>query len=323
MYATDRAIKDRSNPDRSYGSERGSMSYGVAHVAISTKKQRASPVAHWSRWQPLIGKRKNRNELYSVEELSETDFFTVLNTRAAEDGNRAALVYIHGYSKKFRTVARNMAITAYGMNLEGIPVLYSWPSKGNPTAYKADVENMRWSAPHLYRFLEDLAAQQGIDTVHVIAHSLGNQGFLQALKSLSDSHAEDAPWKLGEIVLLAPDLDAAEFTADVLPWLAAVGSRVTLYVSAGDVPLQVSKTVNGAPRLGDAKEGILVADGIETVDVTPAISVFVGHSAHRDSPEIQGDLHYLVNERLGAASRPNLKPVETDEGRYWEAVQLP
>ncbi len=323
MYATDRAVKDRSNPGRFYGSERGSVGYGVAHVAISTKKQGASPVAHWSRWQPLIGKRKNRNELYSVEELSESDFFDVLNTRAAENGNRSALVYIHGYSKKFRTVARNMAITAYGMNLEGIPVLYSWPSKGDPTAYKADVENMRWSAPHLYRFLEDLAAQQWIDTVHVIAHSLGSQGLLQALKALSDSHAEDTPWKLGEIVLFAPDLDTAEFTADVLPWLMAVESRITLYVSAKDVPLQTSKAVNRAPRLGDAKGGILVADGIETVDVTPTISVFVGHSAHRDSPEIQADLHYLVNERLGAASRPTLEPVEVDEGRYWQAVKLP
>ena len=62
---------------------------------------------------------------------------------------------------------------------------------------------------------------------------------------------------------------------------------------------------------------------METIDVSEVLSVFNGHSAHRDSGEIQQDLNVLLHRQLGADQRDNLEPVDTPEGRYWRLRPLP
>lgn len=317
FYVTDRNVKSDAADSVRYGAENADLSFGLARIGISTEKQGKSPYADRARWQPNLSDPKNKNEVLDVERFSADEFRNQLAAAASESGT--VLVYVHGFSKTFETVARNTAIIAYEVNLQGTPILYSWPSLGMPAAYGPDLRRADKSVESLRRLLRKLAAEENIHTVHVLAHSLGNRALVQALLPLVDEFKSGPDWKFGEIILFAADLNAEVFERFAVPELSGIPSRVTLYVSGVDVPLRASRSVNQAERVGNAKSGIPMWPGFETIDVTPVATVLNGHSAHRDIAEIQADLYYLINERLGADERPTLIAVDTDRGRYWKA----
>ena len=318
-YVTDRAIGDTSSAPKYFGPERGDVSYGIATIGISTKKQGVTGYADWQRWEPNLNKPKNKNQVLDVNPMTAEAIGAHLKRWSSTTGDRSVLLYIHGYAKSFGTVARNTGILAYELNLRGAPILYSWPSRGSAAAYPADMTSMDWSVVHLEQFLRLLLADPDIDTVHLLAHSMGNRGLLKAMLNLLDDADILENWKFGEIVLFAPDVDADVFRRDIAPRFAGIPSRVSMYISGVDVPLDTSGRVNRYGRAGNAKKEIIIVDGLETVDVTPVSRLLNGHSAHRDVPEIQADLHFLFNEGLGADSRPTLEAVDTPDGRYWQA----
>jgi len=43
------------------------------------------------------------------------------------------------------------------------------------------------------------------------------------------------------------------------------------------------------------------------------------HDAIVEIGNVQADLHYLLEGRLGASERPTLEAVDTEDGRYWRA----
>jgi hypothetical protein len=82
-----------------------------------------------------------------------------------------------------------------------------------------------------------------------------------------------------------------------------------------------SKKFGGASRLGDARGGVVIVSGIETIDATKAdTNLFwgVGHAYVADSPEMLHDLHDLVVTRLRAAQRSDLEQVPNAQGAYWQ-----
>ena len=316
LYVTDRNIDVTSKPKDYFGGGRGDLSYGEAIVAISTRKVGLSEFSNITRWKPVVGAQNNRDELIEVRPMLRTTFDERLDDAGAETTD--VVVYIHGYSKKFKTVARNTAHIVFSSNTRSMPILYSWPSRGLATHYVGDLSNLNWSTLHLQNFLRDLVTNEDVGKVHVIAHSLGNQALLTALAQLLDEPEVTANWRFGEIILFAPDYDKEIFARDILPALSGLQSRITLYVSDSDVPLMASRRLNQYPRLGDAKAGIFIAPGIETVDVSSVVTIFDGHSAHRDSPTVQADMHFLFDEGLPASERPTLVPVESADGIYWE-----
>ena len=127
-----------------------------------------------------------------------------------------------------------------------------------------------------------------------------------------------AAWPAGEIVFVAPDLDREIFERDLAPRLRRGGYAMTLYVSSKDYALRASSGLNASPRLGFAKQGVAVIEGMETIDVSDVSRMGAAHDYHKDSPATIDDLRYLINERRRAADRPSLVPVSTPTGRYWK-----
>ena len=206
----------------------------------------------------------------------------------------------------------------YETSYRGIPVLYSWPSRGTVMSYTGDVNTVDWTEPHFREFLKLLAAQQDLDVIHVVVHSLGNRAFLKSLMHMLDDTEVAADWRFGEIVLLAPDVDRDIFVRDIVPVITRAPSRITLYVSSVDVPLKASKSINLYPRVGDASSEPVIVDGIDTIDASDVANLVTGHSYYRDTPEAIEDMYYLLKERRGPEERPTLDPVDTDYGRYWK-----
>src|SRR5216110_2232101 len=45
----------------------------------------------------------------------------------------------------------------FDLKFDGAAILYSWPSKGSLSEYMADETSVEWTAPHLKKFLEEIA----------------------------------------------------------------------------------------------------------------------------------------------------------------------
>ena len=133
----------------------------------------------------------------------------------------------------------------------------------------------------------------------------------------------DEEWRFGEVLLIAPDVDRDLFERDLLPALEVSPSRITLYKSEDDFPLDVSRQVNQYNVLGAASVERIAYRAIETIDVTKASTVFRGHSYYRKEPSVLADIHYLINGRKGADQRPFLQALEVNGGRYWSLQPMP
>jgi esterase/lipase superfamily enzyme len=237
----------------------------------------------------------------------------------ARSADKEALVFVHGFNVDFAEAARRTAQLAYDLGFDGAPILYSWPSRGSlsPVGYGADTNSADWSALHLQAFLRDLASSAGATTVHLIAHSMGNRVLTQALRSLAaEVHAEPLP-HFSQVVLTAPDIDAQTFRDQIAPAIRGTAERITLYASSGDEALEASKRVNGFPRAGDTGAGIVLVDGIDTIDVSAVDTSFMGHSYFAENGSVISDLISLLRDGKPPAERAGLVAVPLGTMRYW------
>lgn len=321
LYATDRNITGKAEAKKFYGNERGDMSYGNCVVAIDINKSKTE-FADYSVWQLGFENKPDRyTELRKITPLGKTEFFSEFNQRINSSNDESALIYIHGYYRTFEIAAQTIASLVYKINYQGTPVMFSWPSRYELSAYLGDTTSIDWATEHLRNFLENVAQKTKVKTIHVIAHSLGNRGFINAFVELLNDPAIQGDWKFGEIVLMAPDFDRQIFERDIAPVITKTSSTISLYVSAVDVPLWASKTLNLYPRLGDASEDPVIIDGIQTIDASQVSNLVTGHIYYRESPQVMADLYYLINQRKQAEQRPTLKTIETANGQYWEIKQ--
>ena len=168
---------------------------------------------------------------------------------------------------------------------------------------------LRWT-------LETLTDRLGAERVHVLAHSMGSRGVIQALDSWRAT-GQEGPL-IGRLVLLAPDLDTQSFV-ERLPTLAPLAESISLYVSDTDTPLKLSHQLNGSPRLGQAGEYLTVAEGMETIDVTSAGRYqYLGHEYFYFHPRVGADLVELVTTGRSAAERSRLRARRLGDRVYWE-----
>lgn len=89
---------------------------------------------------------------------------------------------------------------------------------------------MRWTELHLERFLRDIIERTGVDSIDLIAHSMGNRCLTEAIRRLVSD--PDIARHFGEVVLTAPDIVADIFSEDIAPKIVGKGWRVTLYASS-------------------------------------------------------------------------------------------
>ncbi len=320
-FITDRNIVASTDSSAVFGPDRGEVQQGVTQVALTSRRHADAVLAEPAGWQSY-DRRISRDILLDTALLSEQEFYAGLLDSAEQTSEKATLVvYIHGYNRSYESAVLDTADLMYEINLSYPLVLYSWPSGGSVLSYASDLVNTDWSTYHLSAFLEKLLDNEAIGKLHIIAHSLGNRALLNSLKYLTDSQKLSTPEKIGQLILFAPDVDADIFSRDYLPVLASLADRTSLYVNAKDVPLQTSNRLNRYQRLGNASEKVFIASGVETVEISDAVTIFNSHDAHLEIPRVQQDLHALLNLQQAAAQRKTLAPSTDEAGRpYWKLL---
>jgi esterase/lipase superfamily enzyme len=299
-----------------YGPERGKLELGTCEVSIPKlhevgELESPSVLRLEFREDP-----KRHVVLLGIQPEPADRFFADLRECVGRSSQKSALVFVHGYNVSFEDAARRTAQIAYDLKFEGAPIFFSWPSQAGILEYAVDETNVSWAAPHLLRFLTEVAEQSGAERIHLIAHSMGNRALTSALRDLSLMQKSDKP-TFDEVVLTAPDIDADTFVNDIAPAVVKTARRVTLYSSSNDEALIVSKKVHGYPRAGDSGSQLVVLPGIDTVDVSAIDTSLLGHTYYGDNSTVLADIFELLNASKPADQRHWLRPERLGLLKYW------
>lgn len=180
---------------------------------------------------------------------------------------KEAFVFVHGYNNQFYHAALTMAQLWHFMGRPGVPVIYSWPAgKGGMLGYASDRESSEFTVFHMKQFLRALAATPGLEKIHILAHSRGTDVVATAIKELmlefrGQEHDVRTRLKLGNLVLVAPDLDLDIVNQSlVAEGVIFIPERFTVYLSKGDRALKLSSWLTSSVK----RLGSLILD-----DMTP------------------------------------------------------
>ena len=180
--------------------------------------------------------------------------------------------------------------------------------------------SIKWSQPHFAQFLQDVLEHSGATRVHLVGHSLGGRSLSRTIvQDLLPAGVDLSA--VGELVLLAPDIDQEIFTRDLAPVLLDAGLSVSLYTSANDKAMASAYMVHGGRRAGDSSGGGPVTlAGMETIDVTAANRSILGHSYFEESEMVAEDLADLLSGGARAPQRDRLELVEEGGKTYWRLL---
>jgi esterase/lipase superfamily enzyme len=301
---------------RTYGNERGQLEMGTCQVSIP-KRHEIGQVERPSLLKGEVFEDPRRHVVMLTINLENEDqFYSGLEARVNRSQRKEAFVFVHGFNVTFDEAARRTAQLAFDLDFDGPPIFFSWPSQGGLLKYAVDETNVVWTVPHLKQFLLGVARRSGADSVHLIAHSMGNRALTSALQAIA-YEMRDEPPIFREVLLTAPDIDADVFKRDIAPAIVQTAERVTLYASSNDEALTLSKQVHGYPRAGDSGPGLVVVPGIDTIDVSTIDTSLLGHSYYGSNHTVIADMLDLLHEAKPPDQRPFLRPRQLGQMFYW------
>jgi esterase/lipase superfamily enzyme len=293
LYATNR---QPSFDESSYSGERSdALAHGTASVRV--------PESHRIGKVELPFKLRLFSFTFYEQPLDPEKHFVIqsIDVRTVEDwknlisssGQKSALVFVHGFNNTFRDAVYRAAQIFWDLQYSGVPVLFSWPSRGAVLDYIYDRDSAMGARDAFVETLRNIRLA-GVRRIDVLAHSMGNLVTLEALAS----HPQADPLGIAEILMAAPDLERNHYKSIATKVRAAVAG-MTLYASSADRALAASKRIAGnIARAGDVPEdGPILVDGIDTIDVTAIGSEMfgLGHGPFASTRSILNDIALVIS----------------------------
>ena len=143
-----------------------------------------------------------------------------------------ALVFVHGFNSTFEDALYRTAQLAHDLEFDGVPYLYSWPSKGEESGYLYDRDSADRAQRFFIEFLEaDRPRDQGAeDPPHrPQPRQPAADGSAEGRRQSGAGCAKRL--KLDQIVLAAPDIDRDVFV-EIARAVNGSSRGTTLYASA-------------------------------------------------------------------------------------------
>lgn len=190
----------------------------------------------------------------------ETDFATVSRQVLDRAGFEAEVsrrrgpapeigVFVHGYNTNFQEALYLLAQMTADAGVNGVPILFAWPSDGSVTGYVSDKDAVTASRDQLADLLAMLAAKPTRGPITVIGHSMGGWLTAEAIRQLRLTGQDRVIDRL-HVVLAAPDIDVDVFQAQMAV-IGPLSPPMTILVSRDDVALSVSeKLASDRQRVG-------------------------------------------------------------------------
>ncbi len=354
-YVTDREPSGTSDPETFYSSDRSSSLFaGTANVRIGDEDTSWTELCRLSRQE-----KRRRNPKVSVTGLREygvlwehelpkdpeypsqfpseglqgkagQKFLTDINQRLGQFDRKNIYVFVHGFNTAFESNLGLAAQLWHYMGKDGVFLIYAWPSKDRLLDYTVDKGNAEYSTRNFRLLLKYLSDNSIADEIHLIGHSAGSPLVVGAITQISLLHYDESPesirneWKIGKMVLAAPDMDFEVFVNHILDGSRRIPESSTIYGSTNDRALGLSGKIFEMVRVGSAikalkPEQLEMMRGSKryhSVDVTPAeqkYPEFLGHSYFHKNPWVSSDMFTF----LKGTTEPEDRGLITPNGALW------
>jgi esterase/lipase superfamily enzyme len=183
--------------------------------------------------------------------MSEADFRNAVAPQsAARRKKHKIFLFVHGYNNNFQESLFRLAQLQADAQIDGVPVLFSWPSQARVSAYTADQDAAGYSRDYLVSLLTMLTRSPEVSDILIVAHSMGGMLMADALRQLRAEGKNQVITRLGRVVLASPDIAAPMFREQVQT-IGPLKPPLLVLVSKDDGALRVSSMLGGgAPRAG-------------------------------------------------------------------------
>ncbi|MGH6755444.1 MAG: alpha/beta hydrolase, partial [Bradyrhizobium sp.] len=231
-----------------FGGERGAPAFAEIAVSIPPASARKVGEIQWPKRMPP----NPATEFTTVKAtiLGKAEIESALNARVLKAPSRSVLVFVHGFNNRFDDAVFRFAQIVHDSGTDAVPVLFTWPSKGELLAYGYDRDSATFSRDALERALDYLVRDPSISEISILAHSMGNWLTLETLRQAS-IRSGGISRKIKNVMLASADVDIDIFQTQV----AAMGDnrpRFTLFVAADDRALEASRFIwQSKERLGE------------------------------------------------------------------------
>jgi esterase/lipase superfamily enzyme len=230
------------------------------------------------------------------------------NARIKRTPGRRVLIFVHGFNTRFEEAVYRFAQIVHDAHVNVAPVLFTWPSGGNVTDYVYDRDSALYSRDALEVLLQALVDDPSVDSITILAHSMGNYLVMESLRQMSIRDRGLSP-KIRDVMMAAPDIDIDVFRRQIAE--IDSGPRpayFTLFLSRDDRALGISSFLaRDSTRLGaldptqEPYRSILEKGRVQVVDLTKIDSAdFTNHSKFA-SGEVVG----AIGERLAEGQTLN------------------
>ena len=250
LAATNRRRSSADAGEMFNGERAEDVSY--ASITVSIPPDDARKVGQVQYPVSLPGNPQHDFVTLSSGYLDKQAFSAAISSAAKQGGGGKVLVFVHGFDNRFDDAVYRFAQIVHDSKAEGIPVLFTWPSRGELrlNAYAYDRESAIYSRDALEQLLDTLGANPSVKEVNILAHSMGNWVTLEALRSKAIASGKIGS-KIKNVLLVAPDVDVDVFQTQIRR-MGVSRPRFALFISQDDQALSLSQLIwGGMPRLGD------------------------------------------------------------------------
>ncbi len=267
-------------------------------------------------------------------EFMKSKWLGAIRSKLNKSKRKTVTVFVHGYNTHLVSNTELLAELYHYAGREGAVINYEWPSAGKLLGYFQDKGNAEFSTRLFRSFISRLAQMTGAEKIRIIAHSAGNPIVVNALKDLrllekdltaSELHQK---YKIAQVILAAPDMDAMRFMNAVFDRFNEMSPNVSVYAYPKDRALIISSKLFGFSSLGNAigkfsgweKESLKRASNIQLIDVSFPQGMFgsmLGHGYFHRDPWVSSDI--LTSAKFPNPTQRGL--MKSKNGLFWEFPQ--
>ena len=341
LYATDRAPATPEDKKHEHYSDRRANALRVGMVSVRLGKDDDMT------WEEArrVSLLKNRTENFPLE-VAEVEEFGVLERTVtpldgttprmpepgqllSEEINRQlersdspdVFIYVHGYKVNFSNPVLVATELWHFMGYEGAFIAYSWPATFNFSAYFSDIEDAAVSARNLRALIVHISQTTNAERIHILGYSTGTRLVSRTIADLGmyafglDQEEVRENIKIGNVILVGSDMDRGILAGYLLDGALRVCDSITIYQSAADKTLNMSKFVFGRNRSGQKIPGAVRDDTVvaflkehpevRIIDISHAANITQnnGHSYFRTSPWVSSDVLMTLRYNLDPMNR--------------------
>jgi esterase/lipase superfamily enzyme len=218
---------------------------------------------------------------------------------ARPEADRTVLLFVHGYNTTATAAVMRIAQFVHDSGFRGVPVLFSWASRGKTVDYVYDMNSALQART---AFIETAAAlsQTKAKDFGIVAHSMGNLLTVEGIRQAKLLGEFNKRGRVATVILASPDIDVDLFEQQIAVFPENERNFFIL-ISRDDKALAVSRKIaGGVDRVGDAQASRLAAMGVTVIDLSRVSDrSSLNHTKFADSPEMV----QLIGRRLNAGDQ--------------------